>query len=153
MIKRIILLLAGIFFLSSLFAQFAAPVTWNFSAKKIAPKTYELHMTATISDKYHLYAQNNNAEGPVPTTFTFVKNPLLDFQGKVKEKGRLISKLETVWGFKVNYFENKVDFLQVIRSKVTMPVTVKGTVNFMVCDDKKCFPPKDVDFEIKIGGK
>jgi hypothetical protein len=126
-------------------------VTWVFSAKKIADKTYELHMTATILNSFHLYAQVNNAEGPVPTTFTFVKNPLLDFTGKVKEDGKLISKLEPVWGFAVNYFENKVDFVQIVRSKVTAPVSVTGKVNFMVCNDKKCFPPKDVNFNIEVG--
>ncbi|HTB53007.1 MAG TPA: hypothetical protein VK718_09565 [Ferruginibacter sp.] len=126
-------------------------VTWTFSAKKIAEKTYELHMTATIIPGYHLYAQVNNAEGPVPTTFTFVKNPLLDFMGKVKEVGTLISKLEPVWGFKVNYFENKVDFVQIVRSKVTAPAEAKGVVNFMVCNDKRCLPPKDVNFDIKLG--
>jgi thiol:disulfide interchange protein DsbD len=128
-----------------------AAVTWVFSAKKIAEKTYELHMTATIINGFHLYAQVNNAEGPVPTTFTFIKSPLLTFDGKVKENGTLISKLEPVWGFKVNYFENKVDFVQVVQSKVTAPSEVKGKVNFMVCNDKKCLPPRDVDFDIKIG--
>jgi Disulphide bond corrector protein DsbC len=131
----------------------AAPpaVTWTFTAKKIAEKTYELHMTATIISGYHLYAQVNNAEGPVPTTFTFVKNPLLEYTGKVKEVGTLVSKLEPVWGFKVNYFENKVDFVQIVKSKVTAIVDAKGIVNFMVCNDKKCLPPRDVNFDIKIG--
>ena len=134
-------------------AQYNEPVKWIFSAKKIADKTYELHMSAVIGGKYHLYAQKNNADGPVPTTFTFVSNPLIAFQGKVKEVGKLISKMEEVWGFNVNYFETKVDFVQVIKSKVTAPTTVKGKVNFMVCDDKKCLPPKDVNFEIKVGTK
>jgi hypothetical protein len=127
-------------------------VTWSFSSKKIAEKTYELHMTATIISGYHLYAQVNNAEGPVPTTFIFVKNPLLEYTGKVKEVGTLVSKLEPVWGFKVNYFQDKVDFVQIVKSKVAAAVNVKGTVNFMVCNDKKCLPPRDVNFDIKIGG-
>jgi opacity protein-like surface antigen len=38
-------------------AQVKQAVTWTFSAKKIADKTYEVHMTANISGKYHMYAQ------------------------------------------------------------------------------------------------
>jgi hypothetical protein len=127
-------------------------VTWIFAAKKIADKTYEVHMTASIISGYHLYAQVNNDEGPVPTSFTFIKNPLLEFAGKVKEVGNLVSKMEPVWGFKVNYFENKVDFVQIVKSKVTAPVSVSGKVNFMTCNDKKCLPPRDVNFDIKVGG-
>jgi len=158
--KKIILATILIAAFGTVKAQFTLPgavpvttpaVTWTFTSKKIAEKTYELHMTATIISGYHLYAQVNNAEGPVPTTFTFVKNPLLDYTGKVKEVGILVSKLEPVWGFKVNYFENKVDFVQIVKSKVTAPAEAKGIVNFMVCNDKKCLPPRDVNFDIKIG--
>jgi hypothetical protein len=161
--KKIILATILIAAFGSVKAQFTLPgtvpapttaqvVTWVFSSKKIAEKTYELHMTATIISGYHLYAQVNNAEGPVPTTFTFVKNPLLEYTGKVKEVGTLISKLEPVWGFKVNYFENKVDFVQIVKSKVAAIVEAKGIVNFMTCNDKRCLPPRDVNFDIKIGG-
>ncbi|MBI3883337.1 MAG: sugar transporter [Sphingobacteriales bacterium] len=158
MIKQITFLVLTTIITITAIAQFTGPVnnnpvTWSFTAKKVADKTYEIHMLATISSGYHLYAQDNHADGPVPTTFTFVKNPLLSFEGKTKEVGSLISKLEPVWGFKVNYFENKVDFVQLIKSKVAVTSTVKGTLNFMVCNDKKCLPPKDVNFEIKIGGK
>jgi hypothetical protein len=159
--KRIILAIILIVSFGAAKAQFTvagAPpaastpvVTWSFTSKKIADKTYELHMTATVISGYHLYAQDNNAEGPVPTTFTFVKNPLLDYTGKVKEVGKLVSKLEPVWGFKVNYYENKVDFVQVVKSKVNAIADAKGIVNFMTCNDKKCLPPRDVNFDIKIG--
>ena len=38
-------------------AQINNPVIWTYTAKKIADKTYELHMTATIGSNWHLYAQ------------------------------------------------------------------------------------------------
>jgi Disulphide bond corrector protein DsbC len=133
-------------------AQMKKAVNWTFSSKKIADKTYEIHMTASISGIYHLYAQKNSGD-VVPITFTFTKNPLLSLQGKVKEVGKLMSKYEQVFKAKVNYYEGTVDFVQVVKSKVTAPVSVKGTLNFMVCDDKQCLPPTDVDFDVKVGGK
>jgi Disulphide bond corrector protein DsbC len=133
-------------------AQMKKPVSWTFSSKKIADKTYEVHMTATISGNYHMYAQKNSGD-VVPITFTFMKTPLLSLQGKVKETGRLISKYEEVWKTKVNYYEGTVNFVQVVKSKVSAPVSVKGTLNYMVCNDNQCLPPTDVTFDVKIGGK
>lgn len=133
-------------------AQMKQAVTWTFSAKKIADKTYEVHMTATISGKYHMYAQKN-PDDVVPVSFTFTKNPLLTLQGGVKEVGNLVSKYEAIWKAKVNYYESKVDFVQVVKTKVAAPVSVKGTLNYMVCDDRQCLPPTDVIFDVKVGGK
>ncbi len=140
-----ILLLAG-----AAKAQMGNPVSWTFTAKKTGDKTYELHMTATISGNYHLYAQKNSGDVSA-AVISFTKNPLLTLQGNVKEVGKLISKYEEVWKSKVNYYEKTVDFVQVIKSKVAVPVTIKGGVNYMVCNDRQCLPPKDALFEVKLG--
>ncbi len=145
MIFALLMLVAGY----TVQAQTGNAVNWTFTAKKTGDKTYELHMKATIASKYHLYAQKN-IEDVSAATISFTKNPLLTFQGSVKEVGKLISKYEDIWKAKVNYFENSVDFVQVVKSKVAIPVTVKGTVNYMVCNEKQCLPPKDVPFEVKL---
>ncbi|MBK8609049.1 MAG: hypothetical protein IPL84_03675 [Chitinophagaceae bacterium] len=69
-------------------AQINNPVTWTYTAQKIADKTYELHITATIDGNWHMYAQDAG-EGPEPTTFAFTANPLISFDGKVKEMGKM----------------------------------------------------------------
>jgi len=132
----------------------AKMVKWNFTSKKINDKTYEVHFSAVIDGKFHMYAQNVGVEGPLPTTFTFTKNPLISFNGKVKEVGNLIKKHEDVWGEKgtVNYFERTVDFVQVVQLKSKAKTNVGGKVEFMVCDDKQCLPPAEVNFKIDIGG-
>ena len=35
-----------------------SPVSWTFTAKKLGVKTYEVHMTATIQNGWHIYSQN-----------------------------------------------------------------------------------------------
>ncbi len=148
---RSVLVAISILFSAAAFSQLN-PVSWNFSAKKLGDKTYEVHFTAEISGKYHMYAQKLEVEGPVPTTFTFTKNPLITLQGPVKEMGKKVTVNEKVWGpnAKVSYFEDKVDFVQVVKTKVSAPTSLKGNVEFMVCDDKQCLPPKTVDFDIKL---
>jgi Disulphide bond corrector protein DsbC len=150
--KKIVLAITVLMFGLAATAQMKKPVSWTFSSKKIGDKTYELHMTAVISGNYHMYAQKNSGD-VVPVSFSFAKNPLLILQGGVKEVGKLVSKYEDVWKTKVNYFEGGVDFVQVVKTKVSAPISVKGTVNFMVCDDKQCLPPTDVNFDVKLGGK
>lgn len=151
---RIILSLVILLTSAKGFAQFvnlSNPVTWSFSSKKLGNKMYEVHFTATITGNYHMYAQKNMGDGPIPTTFTFAKNPLLLLQGPVKENGKKITKYEEVWKLKVSYFENKVDFIQVVKSKVAAPTSLKGSVEYMVCDDRQCKPPKTVEFDVKLG--
>jgi thiol:disulfide interchange protein DsbD len=147
------ILLSGMALLvgSLVMAQSSKEVTWNYTSKKIADKTYEIHMTATIGGNYHMYSQNNG-DGPVPTSFKFTTNPLLALNGKVKEAGQLVKKMESAWGHDVLYYEKTVDFIQVVKLKSNVKTSFAGQVEFMVCNDTQCLPPADVDFKVNIGG-
>jgi hypothetical protein len=134
------------------FAQSSKQVQWAYSAKKIAEKTYEVHMMATINGDYHLYSQDAGGEGPVATSFSFTKSPLLSLDGKVKESGKLIKKFETAWSHDVKYYEKSVDFVQVVKLRGNVKTDLAGRVEFMVCNDKQCLPPAEVDIKINIGG-
>ena len=132
-------------------AQSNKEVTWTYSAKKIADKTYEIHMTANIGAGWHMYSQNTG-EGPVPTTFKFNKNPLVAFNNAPKEVGKMIKKYEDAFKSQVRYYENTVDFVQMVKVKSNAKTAVAGSVEFMVCNDHECLPPADVDFKVNVGG-
>ena len=133
-------------------AQINNPVTWTYAAKKIADKTYELHMTATIDGNWHLYAQAAG-KGPEPTTFSFTPNPLIKFEGNVKEIGKQLQSFDKNFNSILKYYGKKVDFVQRVKIKSLRKTVVKGVVNFMVCNDRQCLPPRDVPFTIDIDGK
>ena len=133
-------------------AQSSKQVNWVYSAKKVADKTYEIHMTATIGGDYHLYAQDAGGDGPIPTAFTFTKSPLFSLDGNVKENGKLVKKFESAWNHNVNYYEKTVEFVQVVKLKSNVKTTLAGKVEFMVCNDRECLPPADVDIKVNIGG-
>jgi len=147
-------LLALVISMTSLFAvaQSSKEVKWTFSAKKIADKTYEVHLTATLNGDWHIYAQNVGVDGPIPTTFTFTKNPLLLIDGKTGEVGKMVKKNEEVWGGEVHYYENKVDFVQKVKVKGAAKTNLAGKVEYMVCNEEKCLPPAETPFSISIGG-
>lgn len=150
--KRIFTLLGFMMMAGFAKAQINNPVTWTYSAKKVADKVYEIHMTANIDGNWHLYAQDAG-EGPEPTTFSFTANPLITFDGKVKEVGKLEKSYDKNFNSVLKYYAKKVDFIQKIKVKSSVATVVKGTVNYMVCNDRQCLPPKDVPFSVKVGGK
>jgi len=149
------LLLAAFALTSFLFkvtAQIDNPVEWSYSAKKIGNKQYEVHLTATIEGKWHIYAQDAG-EGPEPTSFVFNKNPLIKLVGKVNEIGKLETSFDKNFNSTLKFYNRKVDFVQKISLKTSASTVLKGAVTFMVCNDNKCLPPKDVPFSIKIDSK
>src|ERR1700761_6132513 len=152
MIKSTLLITLAILTGSLAMAQSSKQVSWNYSAKKIADKTYEIHMTATIGGDYHLYAQDAGGDGPIPTTFTFTKSPLFTLTGNVQEKGQLVKKFESAWNHDVKYYQKTVDFVQVVKLKTNVKTSLAGKVSFMVCNDHECLPPADVDISVNIGG-
>lgn len=133
-------------------AQSNKQVQWVYSAKKIADKTYEVHMTATIGGNYHMYAQNPGVDGPLATAFKFTKTPLAALDGKVKEVGKLLKKKEEAFGGFTQFYEKTVDFVQLVKLKGNIKTSLAGSVDFMVCNDSQCLPPSTVEFKVNIGG-
>jgi hypothetical protein len=149
-IMKIFLLFLAFAFAKSAEAQTQDPVEWSFTAKKINPATYEIHLTANIDEGWHIYSQSTPDGGPVATKVSFNKNPLAKPAGKTKEQGKLEQHFEELFGVQVKQFSNKVDFIQTITVKPGIKTLVAGTVEYMACNDKECLPPKTVKFSINI---
>jgi hypothetical protein len=152
--NTLFLLIAAFFITQESVAQMgsAKQVTLSYSSKKLADKRYEVSITANINGNFHLYAQDAGADGPIPTKFTYNSNPLLTLEGKTKELGKKITKVEEVWGGKVNFYEKTVTFTQVVVAKSKAKTSLNGKIEFMVCNDEVCLPPAEVSFKIAIGG-
>jgi thiol:disulfide interchange protein DsbD len=150
--KRIALPCLAVLLSLTSMAQSSKQVHWAYSTKKISDKVYEVHMTATISGDYHLYAQDAGGDGPIPTSFSFNKSPLLTLDGKVKESGVLIRKFESAWSHDVKYYEKTVDFVQVVKLRANIKTDLAGKVEFMVCNDRQCLPPAEVEIKVNVGG-
>jgi len=131
-------------------AQSGKQVNWTYSSKKVADKTYEIHMTATIGAGWHMYAQEGG-DGPVSTKFTFVKNPLVAFNNQPREAGKMVKKFEDAFKSEVRYYENAVDFVQLVKVRSNAKTAVAGKVEFMVCNDHECLPPDEATFSVNIG--
>lgn len=148
--KKILVLVAIVFTAVAVNAQ-QNPINWTFTAKKVADKTYEIHMTASIQTKWHLYSQKQPDDAVVnPTTFVFSPNPLLKLDDKTKEVGKMEVMKDASLGISAHQYSQTVDFVQRIKLKANVKTNFNGSVEYQTCDDKKCLPPKTVNFSVAI---
>ena len=147
------------FYLSFLFlliifvsnAQIADPIKWAYSSKKIADKTYEIHLTATVQNTWHLYSQLQPEDAiNQPTEIIFKKNPLISCSGKIKEIGKMKLFKDEKLKISANQYADRVDFVQIIKLKANVKTNIIGSVEYQTCNDKKCLPPKKIDFTVAI---
>lgn len=133
-------------------AQILEPVKWSFSSKKTGDAEAEIIFTATIDKGWHLYSQDIPENGPIPTEFVFEKNKSFSLVGKVTEPKPITEKDPNFDNMLLKFFAKKAVFKQKIKVLSNKPVTVKGYVTFMCCNDVSCLPPSDVPFTVRVEG-
>lgn len=148
--KKVLLTCIGLITGFALSAQILEPVKLSYGAKKISEGTYEVTITASIQDGWHIYSQTTPDGGPLPTTISFNDNPAVILQDDIKEKGQLEKKYEEVFGVDVKYYSDKVDFVQTVKLNNAFAANLSGTIEYMACDDERCLPPEEVEFRIPV---
>jgi thiol:disulfide interchange protein DsbD len=131
------------------YAQIETPVKWSYGAKKISSTEAVIFIKATIQSGWHIYSMNVKDGGPIKTSFTFTPSKEYALVDKVSEPTP-ITKYEKAFSMNVSYFENSVIFQQKIKLKSANATVVKGQLEYMTCNDKKCLPPEDLDFSVSI---
>lgn len=130
-------------------AQILTPVHWSYAAKKTSATEAVVLIKATIDPGWHVYSQNVKDGGPVKTTFTFAPSKAYALVGKTQEPAP-ITRQEKVFNMEVSYFANSVIFQQKVKLAGPGPVTVKGSFEYMTCNDEKCLPPDEVTFAVPV---
>jgi thiol:disulfide interchange protein DsbD len=147
--KKLLVLFCSIVFAMNVHAQKPNPVKWTFTAIKKSDKQYEVVASATIDAPWHMYSQFVSG-GPIPTNFTFSKNPLVQLAGKTKEKGKLQKMYDKNFKTELSFFSDKVDFIQTVNLKVASKTNLVGMVEYSICNDDRCLPPAKVSFEVAL---
>lgn len=131
-------------------AQIKDPISWDFKAVKKGADKYQLVITASIAQPWHLYSQNVGPGGPIPTKIELNKNPLITVVGKPKENGKLQKIHDNMFKMDVLFYSNEVSFTQDLIVKAGVKTNITGVVKYMVCDDNECLPPSKKTFDIKL---
>ncbi len=146
--KKVLLFTFALFATSSLFAQFN-PVKWSYEAKWVAEGEYDLIFTAHISDGWYVYSQNlESDDGPIPTSFTWGSLDGVELIGDTKEDGPTHDGYDEIFEMNVVKYSGKPTFTQ--RVRIGDYASVTGYVEYMTCDNDRCLPPTEIDFQFNF---
>lgn len=147
--RNIIFAISFLMFSLSAFAQ-KSPVSWSFSANKKSGQEYELVLTADIDNGWYIYSQHLDEGGPVPTSFEFKEGSNVQLLGETAESGAKRKEgIDELFGMNVIKYADRVIFKQ--RAKINdASRPIRGTLEYMTCDDNQCLPPRTVEFEISL---
>jgi len=132
-------------------AQVLEPVKWKFDSKSTGNGEYELLFTAKIDAGWHMYGLNIPGDGPVPTSFNFIENKEITYINNVTPGKQPEVKFDPTFEMNVELFSNEITFSRKVKIPDGTTSKVEGAVEFMVCDDTKCLPPKEVEFSFNLG--
>ena len=131
-------------------AQIHDPVSWEVSLYDNGDGTLDLDFKAEIEPGWHVYSQFLNPfDGPIPTSFTIETEGVTTADTAAAE---CEPHLEYDPNFMMDllFFEEETHWVHTLSFPGAIPASVKGYLTFMVCDESKCLPPEDVDFEVAL---
>ena len=70
--------------------------------------------------------------------------------GKIRELGKIEKFHDARLKVSANQYSTMVDFVQLVKLKAKVKTNITGSVEYQTCDDKKCLPPKTVNFSVAI---
>lgn len=147
--KHLLLLIATILATSYSYADIKESVKWQKSLIQIDKNTVELKFTATIEMGWHMYGLNIPAGGPIATSFSYEESGSYTLKGKISPSKKAKTKFDDTFEMNVELFDGKVVFTQQVTIN-NKPTKIKGSIEFMACDDTRCLPPDEFEFEFDI---
>ncbi len=151
MMKKIATLLTMATVVLMAAAQMANPVTFTSQLKTSNGSSEgEIVFTGKIDKGWHVYSTNLGDAGPTEASITFHKKDGVEPVGKLKPVGKEISQFDEMFGAKLRFFENNVQFVQKV--KFTKPnYDIDCDLEYGACNDQSCLPPSSVS--LKKAGK
>lgn len=137
---------------SLLCAQNFDPVKWDYSIEQISQDEFDIIFKAEIEDGWTVYSMYIEDGGPVPTSIWYETEGVVENVGDAIEKGHRKEGMDPIFEMNVIKFLDDEDYELRQRVKVIDPSKkLVGYLTYMTCDNERCLPPTDVDFEIDFG--
>lgn len=124
-------------------AQMLEPVKFTSQLKTGTTAEAEIVFSATIDKGWHVYSTNLGNDGPIEASFHVDKMEGAELVGGLQPVGNEISEYDEIFGMKLRYFENKVQFVQKIRFTAAS-YDIDCYLEYGACNDSNCLPPSEV---------
>ena len=122
------------------------PVSWEFRAEGS-----DVLAQATVQDGWHIYATElPRNDGPFPTVFS-LRNARTELRLERIEEPVPVAEYDPNFAMDVLYHSGRPLFRIHVAGTDKGSNTLKGTVEYMVCNDVTCLPPKVVPFTVELG--
>jgi len=145
------LLIFSLWMVSTVNAQMIAnPVKWNFSHEKTSETEVELIFKATIDPPWHMYSAYVPDGGPIGTKAYYNESESYSLVDGIVEVTKSKKKFDEGFKMEVGTISNKAELRQKIKLNAPGTHTITGEIEFQVCDDEVCLPPKYEEFSITV---
>lgn len=131
-------------------AQIIDPFSWTSSFEDNKDGTVTLMFNVEMESPWHIYSHDLPEGGPIKTTINLESSELFEIIGGIKTDIKAEEHFDESFNMTINWFTESVTFMQTVKVNSDKPITIKGYVNFMGCNDETCLPPSDFDFELKV---
>ncbi len=131
-------------------AQMLEPVKFTSALKTSSSAEAEIVFSATIDKGWHVYSTNLGNDGPIQASLTVEKLQGAELVGELKPVGKEISEYDDLFGMKLRYFENSVQFVQKIKFTAA-DYDIDCYLEYGACNAESCLPPSTVT--LKKSGK
>ena len=149
-----ILTLAGLLASSvSGFSQILEPVKWEFEKEWLDDDELHILIKASIETNWYLYGLGIPEGGPIPTSVQFDASADFELLGRTQEVTVPEIKHDPFFDMELPLFSNEAVFRQRIRILSDRQLNLSGFVEFMSCDDERCLPPQEREFELHIAAR
>ncbi|MBC7126081.1 MAG: hypothetical protein H5T24_10660, partial [Bacteroidales bacterium] len=137
LLKSLGLFLFGLLALGQAHAQMDDPVQWSATTKRIDASKFEVVISASIDEGWHLYSTKLPEGGPLPTNFSFEKPVGYKLIGNIKEVSKSKTEHDEIFNLDLSFFDGEAVFSQLIElESEEAPINI--TVEYQACYADKC---------------
>jgi cytochrome c biogenesis protein CcdA len=109
-----------------------------------------LIINVSIDENWYLYGQEIPDGGPIPTFFHIDESEHFELIGGMEDLKSPEIKFDPFFNMDLPLFSNKAGFRQKVKILTDKEFKITGFVEFMSCDDERCLPPQEREFEYLV---
>lgn len=123
---------------------------WRFAAQKIGVGTYSLHIMTFMSSPWHLFTKQLNTPDGSLFNIAYVQSAFVIFLDRLEEMGTPVESFDLALNEEIRYYRVAVNFVQTVMVIVHEPITIKGTIHYVIGDGIAKIKTYKKDFKIAL---